>query len=375
MPAPDPLIYSVTASPVGDLEALGSEWRTLESQSSRHSFFLSWHWIGSWLKCLPVSERPMALRVREQDRLIGLAILCRGKSSLLRFLHMDQVALNATGDSRFDAIAIEYNGFLSVDGMQEAVQREALDWLLCGGIPNQLIWLSGIEEELLEFAAGQANAHQRRVQLINISPCPYIDLAKVRTSGKGYEAFLSRNTRQALKRSQRYYEKFGPLDYHAGSTLSEGMAIFAELEQAHQRYWRERGRPGAFAGSFFREFHNTLINSAFDEGHIELARISAGENIIGYLYNFIWKGTVYAYQSGFHYTKDRNARPGYVSHYLAIQKALAGEKSIYDFMAGKGQHKRSLATDRKTLTWVQFRKQTPLLKLDMLIRNVLRIIQ
>ena len=373
MPASDPLVYTVTASPVGDLESLGCEWRALESLSSRHSFFLSWHWIGSWLKCLPASERPLVLRIKEQDKAIGLAILCRGKSSLLRFLRMEQVALNATGDSGFDAIAIEYNGFLSMDGMQEVVLRQALCWLLRGELPNQIIWLSGVDEEVLKFAADQAHPHQRQVQLINISACPFVDLQKVRNSGNGYESFLSRNTRQALRRTQRHFEKIGPLEYHTGSSLSEAMEIFAELERAHQRYWLERGNPGAFANDFFKQFHTELINSAFEEGHIELARISAGNTIIGYLYNFIWKGTIYAYQSGFNYTEDKMARPGYMSHYLAILHALEGGKSIYDFMAGEAQHKLSLATDRQTLFWVQFRKQTPLLKLDMLIRNILRI--
>lgn len=375
MPGFASLTCSVSAAPVANLDVLGSEWRALENQSSTHSFFLSWHWIGSWLQSLPASLQPLVLRVKEQDRLIGLAILCEGKTAILRFLSMGQIALNATGDDNLDTIAIEYNGFLCMDGKQEVVQREALGWLLRGELPNQIICLSGVDEELMEFAASQAGTHKLQERVINISPCPFVDLAKVRKAESGYDAFLSRNTRQALKRSQRHYEKIGPLDYHVGATLSEGMEIFAELEQAHQRYWQERGSPGAFAGSFFREFHNTLIHSAFDEGHIELATISAGDNIIGYLYNFIWKGTVYAYQSGFHYTDDRNARPGYVSHYLAILNALKGGKTIYDFMAGKGQHKRSLATDRKTLNWVQFRKQTPLLKLDMLIRNILRGIQ
>lgn len=288
---------------------------------------------------------------------------------------MGQIALNATGDDNLDTIAIEYNGFLCMDGKQEVVQREALGWLLRGELPNQIICLSGVDEELMEFAASQAGTHKLQERVINISPCPFVDLAKVRKAESGYDAFLSRNTRQALRRSQRHYEKIGPLDYHVGATLSEGMAIFAELEEAHQRYWRERGSPGAFANDFFKQFHTTLINSAFPEGHIELARISAGEKTIGFLYNFIWKGTVYAYQSGFNYPEYRVARPGYVSHYQAIQHALEGGQSIYDFMAGGAQHKRSLATDQNTLVWVQFRKQSPLLFLDMLIRNILGIFQ
>lgn len=375
MLAPDRLIYTITASPLGDVEELGSEWRALENLSTRHSFFLSWHWIGSWLKCLPPSVQPRILRVKERERLIGLAVLCEGKTSLLRFLRMQQVALNTTGDRRLDTITMEYNGFLSMDGSQEAVEREALGWLLRGGIPNHSIRLNGVDEALVALASSQAKTHRGQVQVMNTSPCPFVDLAGIRGSGKEYDAFLSRNTRQALKRSLRHYEKLGPFDYHTANTPAEAVELFAALEAAHQFYWRKRGKPGAFANAFFRQFHTTLINSAFTAGHVELARISAGDNSIGYLYNFIWRDIVYAYQSGFIYTDDKTARPGYVSHYLAIQNALNGGKSVYDFMAGEAQHKFSLATGIRKMAWLQLQRRSPLITIDRLVRNLLRILR
>ena len=59
-----------------------------------------------------------------------------------------------------------------------------------------------------------------------------------------------------------------------------------------------------------------------------MLRITAGGRIIGYLYNFVHAGHVYNYQSGFAYEDDPVVKPGFVSHYLAIEHYLAGTATI-----------------------------------------------
>lgn len=368
-PADTPL--DVIAKPVEDIGVLGNEWRELEGRSDTHSFFLSWHWIGNWLGTLPPHITPLELRITRQGQLVGLSIICKGFTPVLRFLQLSQLTLNATGDPALDCIAIEYNGFLAERGLGDKVARAGLDWLLGGGIPNQSLSLNGIDAHLTDMAISCARSGKRQTRMVGGDASPYVDLAAVRNSGEEYTAHLSRNSRQAIHRSLRYYESRGPLAYHAAATEAEALAIFYELQLAHQAYWQARGKPGAFANPLFKRFHTALIASAFSTGHIEMARISAGADPIGYLYNFAWHGTVYAYQSGFHYSSGKNARPGYVSHYLAILSSLARGDNIYDFMAGQGQYKSSLSTGLQNLAWLQLRSQLLSVKLDSWVRHLL----
>lgn len=357
--------------PVNDIDLLAQEWRELEDRSAEHSFFISWHWIGNWLRLLPPHMTPLVLRITSHGELVGLSVICKGVTPVLRFLRLSQLTLNATGDPALDCIAIEYNGFLAARGLGDIVARAGLEWLLDGGLPNQSLSLSGMDPDLTDMAISSARSRGRQTRMIGVYPSPFVDLAAVRNGSKDFTAHLSRNSRQALHRSLRYYESRGPLEYHVAATEAEALAIFNELQEAHQAYWQARGKPGAFANPFFKRFHSALIMSAFADGHIEMARISAGADPIGYLYNFAWHGTVYAYQSGFHYSGGKNARPGYVSHYLAIISSLAKGRNIYDFMAGQKQHKSSLSTGLKNLAWLQLRSQLLSVKLDTWVRHLL----
>jgi len=93
----------------------------------------------------------------------------------------------------------------------------------------------------------------------------------------------------------------------------------------HADAWQSRGKkPGALAGSFMRRFHEALACEARGRGELDLLRIDAGGQVLGFLYNFRHGGTVYAYQSGFRqFPGTPQARPGVVGHAVAIEEALA----------------------------------------------------
>lgn len=319
---------------------------------------------------LPPHTAPSVLRVRDKGQIVGLAIFCKSKTPALRFGRLNQLALHETGNAQLDSIAMEYNGFLAAHGLEDSVARAALEWLARNERSCPVIRLGGIETPLAEIVAEAAAATGREVHVLNETPAPYVDLAAVRASGKDYLEHLSRNSRQALRRSVRYFERQGPLSYQTAQTSAEALQFLSELEQLHQPYWQSRGKAGAFAEPFFKRFHTALINTAFADGHIELARVSANDRPVGYLYNFNWRKTVYAYQSGFVQDKDKMSRPGYVSHYLSVTKACANGENIYDFMAGDRRYKSSLSTAQQPLTWAQIRSPVFVVRLERGLRKI-----
>jgi CelD/BcsL family acetyltransferase involved in cellulose biosynthesis len=132
-----------------------------------------------------------------------------------------------------------------------------------------------------------------------------------------------------------------------------------QLKLLHQQYWRGRGCPGAFATPYFEAFHRALIGESWGRGEIELLRVRAGPRIVGLLYNFIFRGRVYAYQSGFDYALLPRGRPGLLCHWLAIERHRAAGASIYDFLGGDNRLKRSLSSNESELYWLALRCRAP----------------
>jgi CelD/BcsL family acetyltransferase involved in cellulose biosynthesis len=118
------------------------------------------------------------------------------------------------------------------------------------------------------------------------------------------------------------------------------------------------------------EFHRALVSRAWPEGGVELLRIRAGEKPIGYLYNFLWRGWVGYYTSGFVYTDDNRLKPGLVAHWLAIERHLAAGARIYDFMAGESRYKASLGEPGPLLLDLVVEPDDPLARWAALVRRI-----
>jgi CelD/BcsL family acetyltransferase involved in cellulose biosynthesis len=323
----------VTAAPVVSFAALAAEWRALEAEAAPVAPFRSWTWVG----CL-AEERypdPVLLRAEAAGRLVGLALFNRRRGRL---------ALAESGEGRLDAPYIEHNAPLL-----RSDNRAALGALLAAAarVPGaRRLVLSGVVPEVAAAAPGVA--WRRRA-----SPAPFVALEVVRANGDPL-AHLSANTRQQVRRSLRRFAEEGPVVLTAATGTAEAAAWLEALIGLHQRSWQARGRPGAFADPFMRRFHQALVARAMEAGELDLLRLTAGERVLGYLYNLRRDGHVCAYQSGFAAeAADAQRKPGLVAHLLAIGQAAARGDTVYDFLAGEARYKSSLATGTRELVWTE----------------------
>ena len=97
----------------------------------------------------------------------------------------------------------------------------------------------------------------------------------------------------------------------------------------------------AFQNPYFETFCRELISSSSPGVHYDLLCVSAGGQILGYLFNFLRKGVVSSYATGF-LQLDRN-KYGYVSHIMAIQHYSGLGFDVYDLLVGGNQLKRTLS--------------------------------
>jgi CelD/BcsL family acetyltransferase involved in cellulose biosynthesis len=344
--------------------ALEHEWRTLETVA-RPSFFTSWHWIGTLLAALPRTQLPSLLRGVAGGRTVALTLLgvavSRRRNGLVRSRGF---YLNETGDAHFDALTIEHNGILA------AAEREARVF------DAALAWFAGLRAEAdeLHFSGSLRRPPKQAVEgrglgrVETVMPSYSVDLSQLSPSGE-LDPVLSANARQQLRRAFRQFERAGPLQLSKATTTSEALDFFAGLKMLHCASWERRSRAHAFTHAFFEPFHRLLIERSFPEDGVQLLKASAGDRVIGYLYNFRLGTRIYAYQSGFA-DADRLERPGVVTHALAIRHAFRSGADVYDLMAGRNRLKESLATRCEPMWWQTFQQPRLAFRLERLGRRL-----
>jgi CelD/BcsL family acetyltransferase involved in cellulose biosynthesis len=355
--------------PLAELEA---EWRSLET-CARVSFFLSWAWIGMMLDTIPLPERPALLRARTGGETAALALLgtaaTRRRHGLVRARGL---YLNETGNPQFDAMTIEHNAVLARTGSEAAALTALLDWFARQRSTAAELHLNGSVHPL------PAAALECRRLLFDehILPAFLVDLDRLGPGGS-LDPILSANARQQLRRAIRRYQRRGPLELREAASEAEAQRWFSAMKRLHCASWARRNQAHSFSLPFFERFHRRLIERSFAEGGVQLLEARAGEQVIGYLYNFRKGGRIYAYQSGFD-DADPRARPGYVAHALAIGHAHRGGMRVYDFLAGRNRLKQSFATDVIPMRWQVVQQPRLRFRLEHLARRVkhrLRIAQ
>jgi hypothetical protein len=91
----------------------------------------------------------------------------------------------------------------------------------------------------------------------------------------------------------------------------------------------------------------TLLDGA--DGRLELQwLVVAGRPVVA-LYNIVYRGRVYFYQSGRKLDVPKSVKLGLAAHALALRAAMEDGHSEYDFLAGASQYKRQLALAKHPL--------------------------
>lgn len=337
----------VREQPLRSVLELAAEWRDLEARA-RPNFFLSWYWIGAWLNSLPLSARPQrVLRATQGGRVVGLALLAE---QVLRWRWLPlarAVYVNEAGNPAFDSASIEHNGLLVDAGNADGIMRAMLEHLVgVAGCADRLRIgaMHGAPGDLPFARAGRLR--QSCDELV----CRTTNLAGMRAAGLDFPPSTSARRRLHLRRSLREYGKLGEVRLECAADVTTAVDWLQRLLLLHVRRRTSLGDVSNFNLPFVRRFHERLIRSSFDAGAIQMLRITAGAEEVGYLYCFVHHGRVSFQQSGFNYELlGGKFSPGMVSLLLALRYNAGLGHEVFDFLAGDGQYKQALATDHECL--------------------------
>ena len=326
---------------------LAPEWRALEEHSDG-SFFVSWSWISCWIQSIEDIVDLRLLRAKLHGRSVGLAIFANHMERRHRIIRSRTLRLHATGQPALDSITVECNGFLVDRGMSELVVQRMLRHVL----ERERCWDELVLDGLWSTPGWPFSDWQLRAAVTQHAN-HYVDLDAVRAHSGGYLALLGSKTRSRIRRSCREYEQLGQVRIELPGDVQQALEFLEGMKVLHQKYWVARGEPGSFANAFFERFHRRLVQDAFGRGEIQLLAIDVGAHRLGYIYNFLYRGRVYNYQSGLDYhLRENQNRPGLVAHTLAIEHSARTGQRVYDFLGGDVEYKQALGTGVATMAWV-----------------------
>ncbi len=325
-------------------------WSVIAENSPYLSFYLSEDWTAAWLETYGEIVRPQIIVFTVDAVPVGTCLLVQDSERRGPF-RVSRVYLNTGSGMTGDRPFMEFNSLLCIAGWEEKVASALGDHL------QQFEWdefaIEGISDSpILNWI--HLKTFPELSASVKVKSSRYVNLDRLRMKEKAYETSLSPNTREQIRHSIRRYAALGSISVDVASDLSTAEKLFEEMKSMHQVRWTARGQQGGFSPSRKLEFHRALIKRAFLKGTIQLLRVSAGKETIGILYNFTQRGKVYFFQSGLNYKLDKDAKPGLVTHALAIQHCLDAGFCDYDFLAGDARYKRSLARECRTLQWVVF---------------------
>ena len=342
---------SVQALSWREWPGFASTWERIHRLCPAASFFVSREWVNCWLGAFGEDLNPDLLTFFADGVVVGCCLLV-WRTQWVRGVPLRRVYLNCAGEDEADTTCIEFNSLLSLPEYERQV-AEALVAFLRGRKWDELLLPGTVEQEALRILAVSLGANE-----VTEVPSYYVEFSGFRNPPAEFLSSLSSKTRYHIRRSQRGYEEIGgPCALHVAQSAEEALGMLRQLAKLHQARWIGRGQPGAFHSPTFTAFHEAVIRQAFDQ--TLLFRLQAGEEVVGLLYCFLFRGWVYFYQSGFSYTLDSRRNPGLFTLNAVISHCLErADLEGFDFMAGDREYKRSLASTHRPLRWIVVRRRT-----------------
>lgn len=287
------------------------------------------------------------------------------------WLSVRRLGLNEALDDDLDEPTMELNGFYGGNRQDFAHRFDALlGWLGAHRDWDELRVPGVLSARAAEVEA-LAQRHGLRVRAEKRAQTWWVDLERLRARGPGdWLDALSANTRQQLRRARRGIEKaHGPLGVAQAGSVGEALRWLDELADLHRARWAVPGTRSGFDIPSFRAFHRGLVTQAFGSGGVQMLRIAAGDEPLGWLYNLVLDGHVHFLMSGIDYARFERFKPGMLAHQAAIGHNLDAGARIYDFLAGSQRYKASFATDGDTQHWLVLWRPRPGLVLEDCLRR------
>ncbi len=348
------MIESRTIDDIGALAALAPAWRALLERAEGAEPVLTPTWTLAWWRAFGAGRHLRALTLWDGTELVGLAPLSLRRVMSKHAVPTRKIELLMTGESHESEICSDYVGLLAAPGFASTLAHRLARALVGGELGGwDRLELSALNGELpiVEGLAGALRASGVRCTVEPDGTCPYVSLP---ATWDAYLKALPSSARYTVTRALRDLEAYATNGGYSLETatdeasLREGRAI---LHALHGERWSEADASGVFADPTFSAFHDEVMPKllAGTDGALELHWLVAQGEPIAAIYNIVYRGKVYFYQSGRKLDLPKGLRPGIAIHALAIKRAIEARRTEYDFLSGDSQYKHKLCLATRPL--------------------------
>ncbi len=319
------------------LGALGAEWDDLLARSTVDTVFLTWDWLWTWWEVYGAATAPCVALVREAGRLVAAAPC---KIEVRRHYGLTFRQLEFIGTGR--AVCPDFLDFVIERGREAELAPALVDALARERGWDKLALTDMLEASPVHAPLSAAlRAAGLRPRSENGTVCPYLSLP---ATWAELEARLTHNFRRNHRKKRR---RLGAVlvPWRAGEDVGAAIAALAGL---HQERMETSGRDGNFRKPDYRAFHERFAARAARRGWLYLAFLERDGKPIAGRYGFLYRGTYYAYQSGFDPAVAEDS-PGEVLLGMVMEDLIGRGVSEFNFLRGAQPHK---------FHWTDRRRQT-----------------
>ncbi len=318
--------------------ALAPAWDELLGRSPADTVFLTWDWLWCWWEVYGAELEPCVAVVREDGRLVAAAP-CMIERRRRYGLGVRQLAFIGTGR----AVCPDF-----LDVVVEAGRERELVPALIAALAAERGWDKAVLTDFpegsptRELVAGALEREGLRPRSAPDRVCPYIALP---ATWAEMEQRLTHNFRRNHRKKRR----------RLGATLARWQpgddvdAALARLAALHQERMETSGRGGNFRKPDYHAFHRRFAARAAARGWLYLAFLEHEGRAIAARYGFLYRGTYYAYQSGFD-PAAYDASPGEILLGMVIEDLIGRGVTELNFLRGAQPHKFHW-TDRRRETF------------------------
>ena len=339
-------------------------WKPLHEASDSDSVFLSAAWMQTWVDLYGADFQGSWVHWEIDGQVIAGCLLVE-RVLWVKTIPFRSMFLNATGSAVHPSPLAEFNDVLHLPGHGRAVAASLAKLIRERAWSRLLLCGHALESAAAGLLESLGSGHAEHVAKAS----RYVDLAAI-----GEQTFLSTLTGKAgtqVRRNLREFEqRLGAVSVRRAADLSETLAFFMEMRELHLARWSSLAKATSLSSPVVVDFHRRLIEALFASGQVEMIRVGSADQPIGFLYNFIVRGKVSMFQSGFAYEASSKWSPGLLTHALAIDHYRTRGLREYDFLAGDAQYKRTLSNGSRELLWTTVYRDRPWIRLLLLGRRL-----
>jgi len=314
--------------------AVGEVWRALEDDVGCIGFACSWAWTETWLAHFgDIVPHEFAVG-RVDDRPCGIALLVfetRRRGGLVR---ARRVHFGTAGAPGADDVYVCSNRLLAAPTYQHGFAAAVFRALMRDRRWDEI----ALDRFAADAAASLLDAYA------DLEPraerCPVVDLTAADRMDGDVVATLRPRSRHQIRRSLR---RLGRVTTEVAETPPQALDILGELIDLHQRRWNRVGKPGAFASSRFRAFHEAVVPRLMMQKTALLVRVRTEAGTVGCVYHMIDGPQALSYAMGLSGTRDQKVKPGFVALAASMQACYERHMREYNLLPDATAYKVELS--------------------------------